>query len=153
MKALLPLLAANFVLQPGTALQCHSCEDQGNNEGCQRVQNQGWAERVELNFSSTVDWPSTADKQVCTLVLSGQQATSSRQRGGDQGVHGSMKALNRDWLGQKGTQSCCRWIRDLCMELLGSGPRGGVQLLVPEAKPEKQTTHPLPDTDPGEEAA
>lgn len=83
---------------------------------------------IELNFSSTVDWPSTADKQVCTLVLSGQQATSSRQRGGDQGVHGSMKALNRDWLGQKGTQSCCRWIRDLCMELLGSGPRGGVQV-------------------------
>uniref|UniRef100_A0AC11BS79 Prostate stem cell antigen n=1 Tax=Ovis aries TaxID=9940 RepID=A0AC11BS79_SHEEP len=39
--------AANFVLQPGTALQCYSCEDQGNNEGCQRVQNQGWAERVE----------------------------------------------------------------------------------------------------------
>lgn len=30
----------------GTALQCYSCEDQGNNEGCQRVQNQGWAERV-----------------------------------------------------------------------------------------------------------
>ncbi|XFG07089.1 hypothetical protein AB1E19_010713 [Capra hircus] len=48
MKALLlPLLAANLALQPGTALQCYSCEDQGNNEGCQRVQNQGWAERVE----------------------------------------------------------------------------------------------------------
>nr|XP_005897673.1 PREDICTED: prostate stem cell antigen [Bos mutus] len=40
MKALvLPLLAANLALQPGTALQCYSCEDQGNNEGCQRVQN------------------------------------------------------------------------------------------------------------------
>ncbi|XP_070333601.1 uncharacterized protein [Odocoileus virginianus] len=55
-KALLPLLAADFALQPGvwhcdaafgrlgrappcTALQCYSCEDQGNNKGCQCVQN------------------------------------------------------------------------------------------------------------------
>ncbi|XP_043735867.1 prostate stem cell antigen isoform X2 [Cervus elaphus] len=40
MKAvLLPLLTANWALQPGTALQCYSCEDQGNNKGCQCVQN------------------------------------------------------------------------------------------------------------------
>uniref|UniRef100_A0A8B9WFJ5 Prostate stem cell antigen n=1 Tax=Bos mutus grunniens TaxID=30521 RepID=A0A8B9WFJ5_BOSMU len=41
--------AANLALQPGTALQCYSCEDQGNNEGCQRVQNcnQCWTEHVE----------------------------------------------------------------------------------------------------------
>ncbi|KAB0371748.1 hypothetical protein FD755_016686 [Muntiacus reevesi] len=40
MKALLlALFAANWALQPGTALQCYSCEDQGNNKGCQCVQN------------------------------------------------------------------------------------------------------------------